>query len=369
MNGNELPSLDKEHVERLDALLADRGLEAVWLANPDTFAWLTGGDNAVDWTGNVGVGAAGYDGDEVLVVTDNIEAQRLRDEELPPGVKVKAFEWHDSSLVEAVAKESKTPAAADFDVPGFNSVDSTALRQPLTATDVERYRSLGTDAATAVEEVARSLSADDTEAEVASDLTSALASYGINTPVVLVGGSDRAQRYRHYTPKDDELGDYALLSVTGRRDGLYASLTRTVSFDPPEWLTERHKAATRVEASALAATHRVGMADGTAADVFESIESAYDEAGYPGEWRNHHQGGAAGYAGREWFGKPTNDVDVSIPMAYAWNPTVQGAKSEDTSLVTEDGVEVLTTTGEWPMAEVTAVGGDLTVERPAILDH
>ncbi|MFC6752572.1 aminopeptidase P family protein, partial [Halorubrum tibetense] len=34
--------------DRLDAYLADRGLEAVWFAAPNGFAWLVGGDNVVD---------------------------------------------------------------------------------------------------------------------------------------------------------------------------------------------------------------------------------------------------------------------------------------------------------------------------------
>jgi len=65
--------------ERLDAYLDERGLEAVWFAKPNGFAWLTGGDNVVDADADFGVGAAGYDGD-LRVITDDIEADRLADE-------------------------------------------------------------------------------------------------------------------------------------------------------------------------------------------------------------------------------------------------------------------------------------------------
>jgi hypothetical protein len=54
-------------------------------------------------------------------------------------------------------------------------------------------------------------------------------------------------------------------------------------------------------------------------------------------------------------------------MAFAWNPTVRGAKSEGTVLVGEDGVERLTAPGDWPTREAEAVGYDLTLERPAVL--
>lgn len=382
----------RARLERLDAFLADRNLAAVWFARPASFAWLTGGDNVVDRAGDHGVAAAGYDGDRVTVVTDDIEAQRLRDEEVD--VPVESYEWHATSLADAVANRSPTPAGADFDVPGFAGVDPTGLRQPLTDPDVELYRALGADAAAAVETVCRDCAPGDTERDVAARLHGELATEGIYSPVVLVGGGERAPRYRHYTPKDVPLGDYALVSVTAERHGLHASLTRTVAFDAPEWLADRHAAAAAVEVTAMAATRAAGASGGqrgrggrsewgspsgrtgTAADVFAAIQEAYAAVGHEGEWREHHQGGAAGFAGREWIATPTSDAAVHIPMAYAWNPTVQGAKSEGTVLVTEGGVERLTA-GDWPTIEATAIDGatdsaedgTLTLERPAILER
>ncbi|MFD1572377.1 M24 family metallopeptidase, partial [Halorubrum laminariae] len=309
----------------------------------------------------VGVAAAGYDG-ELRVITDNIEADRLLDEELPDGVAVESFPWHTSSLAEAVADRSPAPAAADFDVPGFDRVDGGRLRQPLTDDDVDRYRELGREVAAALETVCRNLEPDDPEYEVAAGIDISLASRDVNTPVVLVGGAERAQTYRHYTPTDATLGDYALVSVTAERAGLYASLTRTIAFDAPEWLKKRHRAAARVEATALAATEAAadgeltGSADSdTAGDVFAAIREAYDAVGHPDEWREHHQGGAAGFASREWIATPESDEPVRRPMGYAWNPTVHGAKSEDTHLVAPDRTETLTKTGQWPTHEVEPV--------------
>ncbi len=351
---------------RLDEYLDEQDLEAVWFARPNSFAWLTGGDNVVDGDSDVGVAAAGYDGD-FRVVTDNIEAGRLTDEELPDAFDVETFDWYDSSLAEAVADYSPEPAAADFDVADFEGVDASPLRQPLTEVDIERYRTLGRQAAAAIESVGRQLESGDTELEVAAALQISLSTYDINAPVVLVGGAERAQRYRHYTPTTAELGDYALLSITAERGGLYASVTRTVAFDPPEWLAERHRKASVVAATALGATRTVAEAGGTAGDVFAEIQAAYDHVDEPGEWQKHHQGGAAGYAGREWFGTPDNDTPVRVPTGYAWNPTVRGAKCEDTVLVTEDGPEVLTKTGEWPSETVEASDGESSVECHDIL--
>ena len=359
-----------EREARLDGFLADEGYEAVWFARPNSFAWATGGRNWVDATADVGDAAAGYLGDgEWTVVTDNVEAERLAAEELPAelSMSVAADDWYDVSLAESVAPRSPTPGAADFDVPGLDGVDPTRLRLRLAEDDVGRYRDLGREAALALETVCRELEPGDTEHEVAAALRISLASRDIDAPVVLVGGGERAPTYRHPTPTDAALGDYAVVIVTARRGGLHASLTRTVAFDPPEWLAERHAAAQRVETRALAATREVARDDGTAGEVFAEIREAYADEGYEGEWRHHHQGGATGYAGREWVAKPGSDAPVIADAAYAWNPTVQGAKSEDTALVTDDGVEVLTDTGRWPTDTVEVAG--LTIERPAVLER
>jgi len=355
--------------QRLDDYLAETGLEAVWFGRTNSFAWLLGGDNTVDSSHELGVAAVGYDGADVTVVTSDIEAGRLAAEELPAGTPVEAFAWHECELGEAVAETSARPAAADFPVEGFERVDATALRQPLPPQAVDRYRRLGYEVAAAVEAVCREVSASTTERDAAARITGRLAEGGIDVPVVLVGSSRRAQQYRHFVPREERLGDYALVSVTARRDGLHASCTRTVAFDPPAWLHDRHEAAARVEATALAATRAVGRDGGTAGDVFAAIRDAYAAVGHPDEWRNHHQGGAAGYAGREWIATPDGDERVHLPMAYAWNPSVEGAKSEDTILVTEDGFETLTATGDWPTGEVSAVDDGPTLQRHAVLDR
>lgn len=350
--------------DRLNAYLAATDLEAVWFARPDNFAWLTGGNNVVDRGSEVGVAAAGYDG-EVRAVTDTIEADRLRQEELPDGIDVDEFAWHEGTLAGAVAERSPKPGAADFPVPGLERVDAGPLRRPLTSDDVDRYRELGRETAAAVESVCRAIDPTDTERRVAADLGRRLAEDGIETRVALVGGAERAPRYRHYTPTDAAVGGYALVSITARRDGLHASCTRTVASDPPAWLADRHEAATRIEAAALDATRRAAADNGSAGDVFASIREAYADAGWPDEWRRHHQGGATGYAGREWIARPGCDAAILTPMAYAWNPTVEGAKSEDTVLLAGGAIEVLTGTGEWPARSVS-VGGT-TIDRPAIL--
>ncbi|WP_096390315.1 M24 family metallopeptidase [Halopenitus persicus] len=366
---------------RLDDVLDARDLEAVWFARPNGFAWLLGGSNAVDRTAGIGAAAAGYDG-EFRVIASAGAADRIREEEVPDDVPVESVPWHASSLPSAIADRSPMPAALDVDAAGFEPVDAARLRQPLTDDDVERYRELGREAAAAVETVCRQLEPTDPEYEVAAAIEIALAARDVSTPVLLVGGSDRASRFRGPTPGDAELGDYAIVSVTAERAGLHASLTRTIVFDPPAWLRDRHRAAARIEATAVAATEaavghsetavagsETAVGDPTiaaddsdritdAADVFDAIRDAYAAVGHPDEWRAHHQGGAAGFAVREWLARPGGAEPVTAPMGYAWNPTVAGARSEDTHLVAADRTELLTKTGRWPTLEVETADVD-----------
>ena len=252
--------------DRLDDYLAAMGDDAVWFARPNAFAWLTGGRNTPADEHGVGVAAAGYvpgDGPAFRAVAPAGEAERIASEELPEEFAVETVPWHEP-LGEAVAAESPGTGLADFDVPGLDRVDARSLRQPLADEDVDRYRSLAEETAAAVERVCRELEPEDAEYEAASALRIALSSGEMSAPVVRVAGSERAEAHHSPPAGADELGDYAVVTVTAERRGLHASLTRTVAFDPPERFEAQFRAAARIEATALAATREAATAGGTA---------------------------------------------------------------------------------------------------------
>ncbi len=355
---------------RLERFLAEGGYEAVWFARPNSFAWATGGSNRVDVGADVGDAAVGYLGDgEWTVVTDNVEAERLAAEELPAALSmsVAADDWYETDLAGSVAARSPTPAAADFDVPGLDDLDPTRLRLRLGEDDLAAYRDLGREVALATETVCRELQPGDTEHEVAAGIRISLAGRNIEAPVVLVGGSERAPQYRHPTPTDAALGDYALVIVTARRGGLHASCTRTVAFDPRVARRAPPRGPARRDGGAGGDARRRRARGRHRRRRVRRDPVGVRRRGPRGEWREHHQGGATGYAGREWFATPDSDAPVASAAAYAWNPTVRGAKSEDTAYVTADDVELLTDSGRWPTDTVEVDG--LTLQRPAIREN
>ena len=157
-----------------------------------------------------------------------------------------------------------------------------------------------------------------------------------------------------------------MLILCGRQRGLVCSITRLVHFGPlPAELRAKAKATARVDAAMIHAT-RPGA---TLGDVFQTASDAYAQAGYPGEWQLHHQGGPAGYEPRELLATPGSPFRVQAGQAYAWNPSITGAKSEDTILVGADGQpnEVITVTPGWPMIDVSIDGQ--AYPRPAIWER
>jgi antitoxin VapB len=164
-------------------------------------------------------------------------------------------------------------------------------------------------------------------------------------------------------PTSRVLKKYAMLVLCGRQFGLVCSVTRLIHFGRmPDQLRLRAEGVAAVDAAFICST-RAGQRMN---QVFLAGLAAYARAGFPEEWRLHHQGGPVGYEPREFVVTEATDDIVCAGQAYAWNPTITGAKSEDTILVGPDGAETLTLIDGWPMIEADFDGH--TLLRPAVLE-
>ena len=153
-----------------------------------------------------------------------------------------------------------------------------------------------------------------------------------------------------------------MLVVGARKWGLDISATRLVHFGKlPAELADKHRAVCQVDATFISAT-RPGAA---VQDIFAKGVAAYEASGYPDEWKLHHQGGATGYAPRDYKGTMECPETVLENQAFAWNPSITGTKSEDTIIAMADQTEVLSTDEQWPILEVEYAGDKLA--RPDIL--
>ena len=283
------------------------------------------------------------DADSARVLYQDIERSRVEAEEgwEELGYAPEPYPWFEGHGLE------QTPPVLE------------ELRRELGGEELERYRAAGRDAADAMRATLEALAPELSEREAAAELARQARLRGFFPPVVLAGGEHRQPFHRHPLPTGAQLGRQGLLAITAEREGLHVSLTRLVSFGPPlEELARLVGACAEVDAAFLGAS-RPGAALG---EVFAVGERAYAEQGFEGEWRRHHQGGLTGYRGREVFGTPGEPAVIAAAGAVAWNPSIAGgAKSEDTALVTAEGVEVITRTPELGELETTGVA------RPAIV--
>jgi antitoxin VapB len=353
-------TVSSAEAERKRALVLEATVaEAVVARSAPTVRWLLCGRGRP-------VSTSGADADYTVVVTadgafvlfPDIEAPRVaaeeRFEEL--GFEPVPFVWHEGPQREL---RVLLDGAKPLEESALENV-AAPLRRHLGEEEVRRYRAAGADAAEAMVEVIGALSPGASEAETAADMAQRLIRRGFHPPVLLVAGEARQPVHRHPLPTRAPLGRHALLAFTAERDGLHVSMTRIASFGhPPAELSALVAAVVEVDAAILAAS-RPGTSIGAILDV---AAEAYAAHGFPEEWRRHHQGGITGYAGRELFAIPRAATELAETCAVAWNPSITGgAKSEDTALVTADGVEVITRTPDLPELDIAGL------IRPAIAE-
>nr|WP_281377072.1 M24 family metallopeptidase [Deinobacterium chartae] len=236
-----------------------------------------------------------------------------------------------------------------------------AAKRRLLAPEIARYREVGRRAAQAMTEALEAAQPDWTEYELAGAGAEALLACGLEPCLTLVAGERRLPLYRHATARGDRLGARAMMVFCARGAGLFANLTRFVAFDTlPEADRRRHAALLDIEGAALEASRPGALLS----EVYAALEAAYRVAGYPEAIREHHQGGSTGYLAREVVAAPGTAVTLEAGTALAWNPSLRGAKLEDTMLLHEDGrLEVLTVDPRWPVVEHAGLKRPLVLER------
>ncbi len=335
----------------LRAHLAAASAGAIRLRGVDWFAWLTaGGSSAVLHTTDAGVAEVLVTPEEACILTDEIEAERLRAEEIPAGFTFHIEPWAEPELRERYVKGaaggrtifSDRPANGEQPLPNALKLRRLVLGEG----ERERYRLLGREAAEAMTEVLQRARPDWTEHQLAGAGADALWRRGIHPALVLAAGARRLAAYRHATPSNEPIGERAMLMFCARRHGLHANLTRFVTFG----------AASEDEQRALMEVEATGLADvqpgKSLSAVYHTLAAAYKHADREEAIREHHQGGITGYRAREIVASPSTATELEEGMAFAFNPSFAGVKIEDTFLLGPDGLENLTFDPAWPALDV-----------------
>ncbi len=323
-----------EKEARLAEFCKRGGYDGVWLRRRSNIAWLTdGADVHVDSSSSTGVASLLWTPRKKVVLTTNIEARRLADEEFGSDWDVQATDWWKK------APPPNGRFATDFPDDPFAD-----LRYPMTLEERARIRVLGYIASDYLSRHMKWIKRGMTEHDVANDLARRLRPHGASTPVLLVAADRRIAKYRHPIPTMNRIDKTVMVAVCPRKHGMTVAITRLVHFGRklPPVLRRKHDAVCRVDAALHAAT-----APGQRwCDILDVGRQVYRETGFADEWKHHHQGGPMGYEGRDFKATPTETRKVVQDQAVGWNPSITGTKSEDTIL---SSGEVLTAMRDWPM--------------------
>ncbi len=382
--------LFRTRVALVQAFLAANKYDGILLSRADNFAMATGGKRNWVWTaGDAGANSLFITKNgEAYYVGNTIEQGRAMDEELA-GLEcgVKNFLWFEDSAANVIKKEFKGRLVSDDGSLGENVNDRLAmLRALLTPAELEKYRVLGKLAAESMIATLDGIEAGMSEADIAARLVAEGFKRRCQVPVFLVAADERITKYRHPIPTQAPLLDgplkeravrgYVMVVGCFLREGLVVSITRFKRVgDVPLFVPDAYDRICAVDAVMQEATQQ----GNTLGDVFGACQRAYKNFGFPeNEWHNHHQGGATGYAGRTCKGSPgekfpilddawrkrvydVSGIGTEFGMAFAWNPSAVGVKSEDTFILLPNGKkEIVSATPTLPTVDLAAAIGRKT---------
>jgi Xaa-Pro aminopeptidase len=336
------------------------------------FSWLSGGgSNGIDMSRENGAGFlfVTWDGGR-YVIANNIEISRLLTEEISEDeFQPIEITWQAEKDPQTILNAAKSVAkrgnfGCDIGFPETRMIEPSiaGCRAELTAEEIDRYKQLGSDAGQALENVFPLLAPGQTETQVARIVRDALQAFDIYPVVTLIGGDDRIAKFRHPVATDNVWTNTLLIVVCARRHGLVASLSRMIcAGQVPAELQRRTEACAAVNAALYKAT----LVGTMGSDLYKTAADAYAAQGFHGEIDKHHQGGAAGYRTRDWVAHPGSKDAVQPNQAFAWNPSITGTKTEETAILIDDELRIITATNGFP--KITTVIDGKEYYSPGIL--
>jgi Xaa-Pro aminopeptidase len=355
--------------DRIRRFLDDNGYDAVVLGRADSVSWFTsGGDLGQNIASEAASIVVFVNRTSRAILSDNVQSARVFEEELGGlGFQLKERSWYEDcgQMVAELGRGRRL--ATDFDGPkGLTDEKDRlrALRWPMTRVERQRLRELGRTLTLAVEATCRNFQPGETEAAIAGHLAHRLIREGVVPIDLRVSGDDRLARYRQPSFKAAPIQKYAVISATGRRHGLCASVSRIVSFGK----VDRDFGSAHTLAAMVDATYIFFSRPGeSVCGVFRRAQRIFEKFDHADEWTLDYQGSLIGYSARESVFFPDSQLSLARDMAVCWSPSVGPARSGDTIVIDSRGFEVVTEAQNWPKLEVMVKG--FPIPRPGILER
>ena len=354
-----------EKERRVAEFLKAENLNGLLLSYQSNFSWFTaGGENRVVIASTEGAASVLITQTQNYLITNNIEAPRLLEEEVDGlNFEIVRFQWNEAEKKkELIRKICPDNLASDDGFEKTVKVDISPLQYSLTEAEVERYLILGKETTSIMSKTCTEIEKGSSEHEVAAALSKNLLLKGIIPTVVLIAADERISKFRHPISQGKNIERYVMVVLCAKRKGLTVAITRIVHFGKiPEPLSRKHQAVIKVDAGFIL-NSEIGKPIG---EIFDEGVKLYEQCGFPGEWKNHHQGGPMGYQGRYFFARSGETKKVETNEPFGWNPSISGTKSEDTIISTGEGIKIVTEDKDWPLIPVEYK--DKTILRPDIL--
>jgi antitoxin VapB len=353
---------------RLRAFLDAQGYDAVLMGTTANFSWLScGGKNKVILNTDFGSCVLLVTRERKLCIANTMDARRLEEQELAGlGFEMVALKWHQESVAQrALSLVRGQRVLSDMPLPGTEHDFQRfyELHYPLTDQEISRYRQVGRDAEEVLRAVADQVRPGLTGSEVESMLLSEYARKKLTVACLILGSDEEIGSYRHPMPSPKRIERLLMLVLAVERHGLNVPITRMVSFtrDIPEETRRRYDAVCTIAARTIAAC-RPGA---RFAEILSSQKGWYAELGFAEETENHFMGGITGYIPNDSSLCLDAKAVVRERQAFNWFITITGVNIEDTMITTEQGNEILTSTGRWPLKSFPVRGE--SIEIPQIL--
>jgi len=237
------------------------------------------------------------------------------------------------------------------------------LRLPYLPQEIERYRALGRQLAQVCETVARQVQPGQSDFEIAALASRELIRQQLQPVEIRIALDESAVNFSTVSLRGDTLAQFAQISLTARKAGLHASVSRLVHFGAvPDKLARRQDGVTKTMAGLVEAL-KTGQ---KVAEVIKPIPPPGGKEKLSKAWQGLPLGWATGYQAKEFILSARGEEFVDEGLVCVLLPQLEGGRLEETVRLEASGFEILTPPGaDWPVLELTVRGKPLRL--PGIL--
>ncbi len=353
-------------IVQIREMLIKENLEGVLITKNHNFHWITDGNGHIAISSEKSISSIFISQKSIVLLTNNIEEKRLLQEEIG-SIETFVYKWYEceyDALKNIVKNIEKI--GCDDNLYNLRNIENELkeIRIELNEEEKELYISEGNEMMKIFETAVLSLTPDMTELQAQAIVSKKLIENKFLPLVLLVFSDKRRMMYRHNLPSFEKLGNTFFVSTCSFRKGPIVSMTRSVSYNNSLELKEQHKINSIIEAQTFDYIKKGIFTK----DIFFKIQEFYKSNGYETEMSFHHQGGIIGYKTREEIVTPSSNIKIKNNMAFCFNPTITGTKSEDTFFIEKIGKKWVSWNEEktqWPILKFNINGNMIT--RPDIL--